>query len=72
MGFGHRVYKTYDPRAKIMKKMCHEVVETVGKDKASILELAVKLEEAALKDEYFIKRGLFPNVDFYTGIIYAV
>lgn len=72
MGFGHRVYKTYDPRAKIMKKMCEQVVDILGEEKRSLFDLAHKLEEATAKDEYFTKRGLYPNVDFYTGIIYAV
>ncbi|MHB0948237.1 MAG: citrate synthase [Gemmatimonadaceae bacterium] len=68
MGFGHRVYKSYDPRAKIVKKLAYEVFEQVGMDKD--LEIALKLEEAALNDEYFISRKLYPNVDFYTGLIY--
>ena len=68
MGFGHRVYKSYDPRAKIVKKLAYEVFEQVGMDKD--LEIALKLEEAALNDEYFVSRKLYPNVDFYTGLIY--
>jgi len=68
MGFGHRVYKSYDPRAKIVKKLADEVFKQVGMDKD--LEIALKLEEAALNDEYFISRKLYPNVDFYTGLIY--
>jgi citrate synthase len=68
MGFGHRVYKSYDPRAKIVKKLADEVFKVVGVDKD--LEIALKLEEAALNDEYFISRKLYPNVDFYTGLIY--
>jgi citrate synthase len=68
MGFGHRVYKSYDPRAKIVKKLAYEIFEQVGMDKD--LEIALKLEEAALNDEYFIQRKLYPNVDFYTGLIY--
>lgn len=73
MGFGHRVYKNYDPRATIMKKMCTAVLaETKPKNNTErdpLLDLAMKLEEAALQDEYFIKRKLFPNVDFYSGIV---
>ncbi|HEY4305782.1 MAG TPA: citrate synthase [Gemmatimonadaceae bacterium] len=68
MGFGHRVYKSYDPRAKIVKKLADDVFKVVGVDKD--LEIALKLEEAALNDEYFISRKLYPNVDFYTGLIY--
>ena len=68
MGFGHRVYKNYDPRAKIVKKLAYEVFEQIGMDKD--LEIALKLEEAALNDEYFVSRKLYPNVDFYTGLIY--
>ncbi|MDB4876902.1 MAG: citrate synthase [Gemmatimonadetes bacterium] len=68
MGFGHRVYKSYDPRAKIVKKLADEVFKVVGVDKD--LEIALKLEEAALNDEYFVSRKLYPNVDFYTGLIY--
>jgi citrate synthase len=69
MGFGHRVYKNFDPRAKIIKKAADDVLEKLGiNDKA--LEIAKHLEEVALKDEYFVKRGLYPNVDFYSGIIY--
>jgi citrate synthase len=68
MGFGHRVYKSYDPRAKIVKALADEVFKVVGMDKD--LEIALKLEEAALNDEYFVSRKLYPNVDFYTGLIY--
>jgi citrate synthase len=68
MGFGHRVYKSYDPRAKIVKKLADEVFKQVGMDKD--LEIALKLEEVALSDDYFISRKLYPNVDFYTGLIY--
>src|SRR5437773_2043516 len=68
MGFGHRVYKSYDPRAKIVKKLADEVVKVGGVDKD--LEIALKLEEAALNDDYFVSRKLYPNVDFYTGLIY--
>jgi citrate synthase len=69
MGFGHRVYKNYDPRAKILKKACSDVLEQLGIN-SKLLEIAVKLEEIALKDEYFTSRRLYPNVDFYSGIIY--
>ena len=69
MGFGHRVYKNFDPRAKIIKKSCDEVLEKLGVNDPT-LEIAKKLEEHALKDEYFVKRKLYPNVDFYSGIIY--
>jgi citrate synthase len=68
MGFGHRVYKSYDPRAKIVKRLAYEVFESVGMDKD--LEIALELERIALQDEYFISRKLYPNVDFYTGLIY--
>jgi citrate synthase len=71
MGFGHRVYKSYDPRATIIRKMCHRVLEKLGhKNDQPLFELALKLEEIALKDEYFIAKNLYPNVDFYSGIIY--
>jgi len=69
MGFGHRVYKNFDPRAKIIKKAAKEVLETLGVEDP-ILEIAKKLEAAALEDEYFKSRNLYPNVDFYSGIIY--
>jgi citrate synthase len=68
MGFGHRVYKSYDPRAKIVKQLAHDVFGQVGVDKD--LEIALELERIALSDEYFISRRLYPNVDFYTGLIY--
>ena len=68
MGFGHRVYKNYDPRAKIVKQLCYDVFEVTGMDPH--LEIALELEQIALKDEYFIQRKLYPNVDFYTGLIY--
>lgn len=68
MGFGHRVYKNYDPRAQIVKDTAHEVLEHLGGDE--LLDLAMKLEEIALADDYFIQRKLYPNVDFYTGLIY--
>jgi citrate synthase len=69
MGFGHRVYKNFDPRAKIIKKAADEVLSTLGVNDP-ILEIAKKLEQAALEDEYFVSRKLYPNVDFYSGIIY--
>lgn len=69
MGFGHRVYKTYDPRAKIAKKLCEEVLATMT-ESDPLLDIALKLEETALNDPYFIERNLYPNVDFYTGIIF--
>ena len=68
MGFGHRVYKTYDPRAKIMKKMCDELLESMNVDDP-LLDIAKELEEVALKDPYFIDHNLYPNVDFYSGIV---
>ena len=68
MGFGHRVYKNYDPRAKIIKRIADEVFEVTGKN--PLLDIAIELEGIALEDEYFIKRKLYPNVDFYSGIIY--
>ena len=68
MGFGHRVYKTYDPRAKIMKKMCDELLESMKIDDP-LLDIAKGLEEVALKDQYFIDHNLYPNVDFYSGIV---
>lgn len=68
MGFGHRVYKSYDPRAKIIKQIAHEVFEVAGKN--PLLDIALELEKIALEDEYFVKRRLYPNVDFYSGLIY--
>ena len=68
MGFGHRVYKNYDPRARIMQTTTHEVLKELGKQDDPLLEVAVKLEEIALKDEYFIEKKLYPNIDFYSGI----
>jgi citrate synthase len=68
MGFGHRVYKTYDPRAKIMKKMCDELLQSM-KIKDPLLDIARKLEEIALKDQYFVDHNLYPNIDFYSGIV---
>ncbi|PIE46258.1 MAG: citrate (Si)-synthase [Gammaproteobacteria bacterium] len=69
MGFGHRVYRNFDPRATLIRGLCHEVLEKYGNDPR--LELASRLEEIALKDDYFIERKLYPNVDFYSGIIYS-
>jgi citrate synthase len=68
MGFGHRVYKNYDPRAKIIKKVADEVFEVTGRN--PLLDIALELERIALEDEYFHKRKLYPNVDFYSGLIY--
>jgi citrate synthase len=69
MGFGHRVYKNFDPRMKIIKKACFDVLEKLGV-RTKLLEIAVELEEIALKDDYFVERKLYPNVDFYSGVIY--
>jgi citrate synthase len=71
MGFGHRVYKNFDPRAKIIRAMCHKVLAQMGRSDNPLFELALRLEEVALKDEYFVSRKLYPNVDFYSGIIYS-
>ncbi len=68
MGFGHRVYKNYDPRAKVMRETCYEVLEAVGKKDDPLFKLAMELERIALKDPYFIEKKLYPNVDFYSGI----
>jgi citrate synthase len=68
MGFGHRVYKNYDPRAKVMRETCHEVLEAVGAHDSPIFKIALELERIALEDQYFIDRKLYPNVDFYSGI----
>jgi len=70
MGFGHRVYKNYDPRATVLKKSCDEVLDELGIKHEPLLDIAVELEKIALNDEYFIEKKLFPNVDFYSGIIY--
>ena len=69
-GFGHRVYKNYDPRAKIIQKTCHEVLEELDLKDDKLFKLAIALEKVALEDDYFIKRKLYPNVDFYSGIVY--
>ncbi len=71
MGFGHRVYKNFDPRAKIIREMCHKVLARLGRNDNPLFELALRLEEIALRDEYFVSRKLYPNVDFYSGIIYS-
>ncbi len=69
MGFGHRVYKNFDPRAKVMRESAHEVLTATGKENDPILKVAMELEKIALEDEYFVQRKLYPNVDFYSGII---
>jgi citrate synthase len=71
MGFGHRVYKNFDPRAKIIRDMCYRVLEKMGKGNNPLFDLSLKLEDIALKDDYFVSRKLYPNVDFYSGIIYS-
>jgi citrate synthase len=68
MGFGHRVYKNYDPRAKVMQKTAHEVLDVLGKHNDPLLKVALELEQIALNDPYFVERKLYPNVDFYSGI----
>ena len=70
MGFGHRVYKNFDPRSRVMQQSCHEVLEEMGVKDEPLLELAMELERIALEDEYFVDRKLYPNVDFYSGIIF--
>jgi citrate synthase len=70
MGFGHRVYKNFDPRATIIREMCYKVLEQMGTTDSPLFDLALELERVALKDEYFIEKNLYPNVDFYSGIIY--
>jgi citrate synthase len=70
MGFGHRVYKNFDPRAKVMQKTCHEVLEALGVKREPLLELAIELERIAVEDDYFVEKKLYPNVDFYSGIIF--
>ncbi|MEE8273989.1 MAG: citrate synthase [Alphaproteobacteria bacterium] len=69
MGFGHRVYKNYDPRAQVLRDTCHEVLDELGKTDEPLLEIAMELERIALHDDYFVERKLYPNVDFYSGII---
>ena len=68
MGFGHRVYKNYDPRAKVMQKTCHEVLDALGIKDEPLLKVAMELERIALQDDYFIEKKLYPNIDFYSGI----
>ncbi|MDD4397641.1 MAG: citrate/2-methylcitrate synthase, partial [Sphaerochaetaceae bacterium] len=68
-GFGHRIYKTYDPRAKIAKKLCRDVIDTTH-GSSQLLDIALELEAKVLKDDFFLERNLYPNVDFYTGITY--
>lgn len=68
MGFGHRVYKNHDPRAKIVRQIAEDVFSVVGRE--SLIDIAMELEKIALSDEYFIKRKLYPNIDFYSGVIY--
>ncbi|MEO1034486.1 MAG: citrate synthase [Pseudomonadota bacterium] len=70
MGFGHRVYKNFDPRATIIREMCHRVLAKMGRTDTPLFDLALELEQVALKDPYFIEKNLYPNVDFYSGIIY--
>ncbi len=70
MGFGHRVYKNFDPRARVLEKTCHEVLDELGIDDEPLLDIAVELERIALEDKYFISKKLYPNVDFYSGIIF--
>jgi len=69
MGFGHRVYKNYDPRAKLMRETCHEVLNELGLGEDPVFKLAMALEKIALEDDYFVSRKLYPNVDFYSGIV---
>ena len=71
MGFGHRVYKNFDPRARIIKKSCDEVLEKLGVNDP-LLDIAKKLEKVALEDDYFKERNLYPNVDFYSGNLYGI
>src|SRR5881296_1972449 len=68
MGFGHRVYKSYDPRAKIVKRIAYEVFDVMGRN--PLIDISLELERIALEDEYFVSRKLYPNVDFYSGLIY--
>ena len=69
MGFGHRVYKNFDPRAKLMRETCYEVLNELGLENDPLFKLAMTLEKIALEDEYFVGRKLYPNVDFYSGIV---
>ena len=68
MGFGHRVYKNYDPRARVMQQTCHEVLGELGINDDPLLDVAMELEKIALNDEYFVEKKLYPNIDFYSGI----
>ena len=68
MGFGHRVYKNYDPRAKVMSATCHDVLEATSNNNKPLFELATALEKIAAEDDYFVDRKLYPNIDFYSGI----
>lgn len=70
MGFGHRVYKNYDPRASVLRETCHQVLAELGQENEPLLKIAMELERIALEDDYFVQRKLYPNVDFYSGIIY--
>jgi citrate synthase len=70
MGFGHRVYKNFDPRARVLEKTCHEVLDELGIKDEPLLDIAVELERIALEDDYFVSKKLYPNVDFYSGIIF--
>src|ERR1700747_2360818 len=70
MGFGHRVYKSYEPRAKVLRQRCYEVLDALGQRDDPLLKLAMELERVTLEDEYFIERKLYPNVDFYSGMIF--
>jgi len=69
MGFGHRVYKNYDPRAKLMRETCNEVLDSLGLHDDPLFKLAMALEKIALEDDYFVSRKLYPNVDYYSGIV---
>jgi citrate synthase len=69
MGFGHRVYKNYDPRAKLMRETCNEVLDSLGLHDDPLFKLAMSLEKIALEDDYFVSRKLYPNVDYYSGIV---
>ena len=69
MGFGHRIYKNYDPRARLIRKACHELLDSLGEKGGPLFEAALELERIALEDSYFVERQLYPNVDFYSGLI---
>ena len=69
MGFGHRVYKNFDPRATLMRKVCNEVLQELGLENDRLFKLAMELEKIALEDDYFVEKKLYPNVDFYSGIV---